>query len=203
MSTEPPSPSPSAVLAPLRDAIADVDRALLELLRRRMDLAAEIGRIKAASASTPIVARDIEERVLSRARRYAEVCGVSEKNLADVFEAIIRASVERQHRVGIALREQRGGRVLVVGGAGGMGTWFRSFLELAGHSVDVVDLALEGLPTQNGRYGSLAEVADLDAYLAILVSVPLGRMADALSDVVARRPRGTVVEIASIKDPLR
>ncbi|MBV8200302.1 MAG: chorismate mutase, partial [Acidobacteria bacterium] len=34
------SPDP---LPPLRDAIADLDRALLELLRRRMEIAGEVG----------------------------------------------------------------------------------------------------------------------------------------------------------------
>ena len=118
-----------------RIATEELDDAL-ELLRRRMDLAAEVGRVKAAS-NIPVVVRDVEDRVLTRARQHAESCGVSEEVMAGVFQAILSGSVERQYRVGIALREQRGGRVLIVGGAGGMGNWFRGFLELAGHSVDV------------------------------------------------------------------
>jgi chorismate mutase/prephenate dehydrogenase len=192
------SPDP---LSPLRDSIAEVDRALLELLRRRMDLAAEVGRVKAA-AGLPVVVRDVEDRVLGRARQHAEACGVSEEVMAEVFQGIIRGSVERQYRVGISLREQRGERVLIVGGAGGMGGWFRGFLELAGHSVDLTDPTLGTLPRAPGRFAALSEVADLDAYAAILVSVPLGRTAQVLAEVVAREPRGLVVEIASIKDPL-
>src|SRR6185436_19930593 len=165
------SPDP---LSGLRDAIADVDRALLELLRRRMDLAAEVGRIKAVT-DRPVVVRDVEDRVLTRARQYAEDCGVSEEVMEEMFQAIIRGSVERQYLVGIALREQRGGRVLIVGGAGGMGTWLRGFLELVGHSVEVVDPALGSLPRVPGRFAALEEVEDLDAYAAVLVAVPLGR----------------------------
>ena len=66
--------------------------------------------------------------------------------MAEVFQAIIRGSVERQYRVGISLREQRGERMLIVGGAGGMGGWFRGFLELAGHSIDFADPTLGALP---------------------------------------------------------
>ena len=142
------SPDP---LSPLRDSIAEVDRALLELLRRRMDLAAEVGRVKAA-ADLPVVVRDVEDRVLGRARQHAEACGVSEEVMAEVFQGIIRGSVERQYRVGISLREQRGERVLIVGGAGGMGGWFRGFLELAGHSVDLTDPTLGTLPRAPGRF---------------------------------------------------
>lgn len=192
---------PQDPLSPLRDEIADLDRALLELFRRRMELAAEVGRVK-AETELPIEVRDVEDRVLTRARQHAEACGVSEEVMENVFQSIIRGSVERQYRVGVQLRERRGGRVLVVGGAGGMGTWLRGFLELVGHSVEVVDPALGALPRAPGRHASLAEIDDLDDYSAILISVPLARTSAVLEEVVARRPRGVVVEVASIKAPL-
>src|SRR5882724_2710467 len=188
-------------LSTLRDAISEVDRGLLELLRRRMDLAAEVGRVK-AEAGLPIVVRGVEDHVLTRARQKALECGVSEDILESIFQAIIRGSVERQHRVGIALREQRGERMLIVGGAGGMGNWFRSFLGLAGHSVDIVDPSLAGLPPARGRFAEIDQVGDLNAYAALLVAVPLGRMPAVLTAVIARRPRGLVIEVASIKDHL-
>ena len=182
----------------LRDAIAEVDRSLLELLRRRLDLAAEVGRLKAA-AGVPVVVRDVEDRILTRARQYAERCGVSGDAMEAIFQAIIRGSVERQHRVGVALRTERGGRVLIVGGAGAMGTWLHDFLGLVGHHVDLLDTAWAGLPPVTGRYSAIAEVPDLGVYDHIVVSVPLGAAPAALAELVARRPAATVVEIASIK----
>jgi chorismate mutase/prephenate dehydrogenase len=194
--------SPSDPLSGLRDSLAEIDRSLLELLRRRMELAAEIGRIK-AEHDRPVVVRDVEDRVLTRARQHAEACGVSEEVMEAVFSAIIRGSVERQYRVGIALRRQRHGeRMLIVGGAGGMGTWFRGFLGLMGHEVDIVDPALGSIPDAPGRFRKLDDVPDLDAYAAVIVSVPLARTAAALEEVVARRPKVPVLEIASIKSPL-
>lgn len=188
-------------LAALRDSIAGIDRAMLELLRRRMDLAAEVGLVK-ATAGAPVVVRDVEDRVLTRARQHAEACGVSEEVMAGIFAAILRGSVERQHRIGVALRERLGAEVLVIGGAGGMGSWFRSFLELAGHTLHLVDPALAGLPPSPGRFARLAEVADLDRYLAILLSVPLAQTPAVLDELIERRPRPLVVEIASIKSHL-
>src|SRR5688572_13824840 len=55
-------------LSSLRDSIAEVDRALLELLRRRMELSAEVGRIKAAAGS-PVEVRDSSMRRRSSSRR--------------------------------------------------------------------------------------------------------------------------------------
>lgn len=185
-------------LSRLREAIAEVDRVLLELLRRRMELADAVGTIK-ASTGAPVVVRDVEDRVLTRAREHAETCGVSEDVMEEIFHAIMRGSVERQHRVGVAARAQRGGRVLVLGGAGAMGGWLCDFLPLVGHRVDAVDPAWGANPGSKGRHARLEEVRDLDAYDHIVVSVPLGSTPDVLDAVVERRPRGVVVEIASIK----
>ncbi|HYU34255.1 MAG TPA: chorismate mutase [Thermoanaerobaculia bacterium] len=194
--------SPSDPLSKLRDSLADIDRSLLELLRRRMELAAEVGRIK-AEHDRPIVVLDVEDRVLTRARQHAEACGVSEEVMEAVFAAIIRGSVERQYRIGIALRHQRHGeRMLILGGSGGMGNWFRGFLGLMGHEVDIVDPAIGGIPDAPGRFRNLAEVPDLDAYAAVVVSVPLARTAETLEEIVARRPKIPVLEITSIKSPL-
>lgn len=209
-------------LPPLRDAIAELDRALLELLRRRMEIAGEIGRVK-AERGAPIVVRDVENRVLERARRHAESCGVSAEVLESVFRAIIRGAVERQHRVGVELRARRGERLLIAGGAGGMGAWFQSFFDLAGHRCDLLDPSFGGLPPEPGRFASLAEVPVLGAYAAVLVAVPLARTAEVVTAVAARilaaggEPppalsrggrtgrsprRPLIVEISSIKAPL-
>lgn len=85
------------ILAPLREAIRELDGSILELLRRRMELAAEIGRIK-CEHGLPIVDRGVEEGVLHRVRLHAPVCGVSEETLVAVFRAILQGSVERQQR---------------------------------------------------------------------------------------------------------
>lgn len=188
-------------LAELRESIAEVDRALLELLRRRLELASHVGRIK-AERGTPVVVRDVEEKVLARARQHADVCGVSPQVMEAVFQAVMAGSVERQHRVGTALRASRGGRVLILGGAGGMGVWFDAFLGLVGHRVDAVDPAWGGIAAAPGRFSDFAAVPDLDAYDFILVSVPLASTPLVLTEVVERRPRGVVVEIASIKSHL-
>lgn len=189
-------------LSSLREQIADTDRALLELLRRRMELAAAVGELK-AQAGAPVVVRDVEDRVLSRARQHAEACGVSGEVMESIFAAIMRGSVERQYRIGVELRRAHGGRVLVVGGAGAMGGWFRGFLELVGHRCDVLDPAISPMPTSAGRFSRVAEVPDWQAYDFVVVAAPLGRTPEILAAVGHHRPRGPIVEITSIKDHLR
>ncbi|HEX9736104.1 MAG TPA: prephenate dehydrogenase/arogenate dehydrogenase family protein [Thermoanaerobaculia bacterium] len=195
-------PEASAELIELREAIAEVDRSLLELLHRRMDLAAAVGRLKAAEKA-PIFVPEVHDRVLRRARRHADACGVSEQVMEAIFSAVMRGSIERQHQMAAEMRSTAGGRMLLVGGAGNMGGWFQGFARRVGHRVDVVDPAMIPLPAAGGRFGRFSDIADLDPYDAILVTVPLGVMPAVLAEVVAARPRGLVIEIASIKDHLQ
>ncbi len=193
--------STDELLNELRESIADVDRSLLELLNRRMHLAAEVGRVKAGQGQ-PIVVPEVHYRVLDRARQHAEICGVSPEVMEAIYKAVMRGSIERQHRVSMELRRGEGSRVLILGGAGDMGRWFQNFGRLLGHRIDLVDPAMAPLPPKKGRYGALADVPDLNAYEAIVVSVPLSRTPQVLDELVTRLPRGLIIEIASIKDNL-
>ena len=186
----------------LRNSIAEVDRSLLELLHRRMDRAEEVGRVKIDSGR-PILVPEVHDRVLNRARRHAESCGVSEAVMEQIFGAVMRGSVERQHRIGVSLKAIGTQRLLILGGAGNMGGWWQAFAQRLGHQVDVVDPAMGSLPAMPGRFASIADIDDLDAYQAIVVSVPLGRMPAVLGEIVEAKPAGLVIEIASIKDHLR
>lgn len=191
----------SADFAQLRERIADIDRALLSLLEQRFELAAEVGRLKAAQ-NQPIVVRHVEQNVLKRARDAAERCGTSPEVLEAVFAAIIRASVERQHRVGVTQRVREGGRVLILGAAGGMGGWLRTFLSSLGHRPVGVDPAWDALAPAEDRFACLADVPDPGDLTAVFVSTPLETMPQALRELAQTGLQVPVVEIASIKSHL-
>ena len=196
------SPEHQERLQNKREQIAEIDRSLLQLLHRRMELAEEIGREK-IEQGRPILVPEVHNQVLTRARQHADACGVSEEVMESIFSAVMRGSVERQHRLDVTLKAEGDQRMLILGGAGNMGGWLQSFAQRLGHRVDIVDPAMAFLPRSEGRYGSIRDVEDLDAYDAIWVSVPLGRTPRALEEIVEARPRGLIIEIASIKDHLR
>jgi chorismate mutase/prephenate dehydrogenase len=185
----------------LRNSIAEIDRAFMDLLHRRMDLAAEVGHLKAGDGQ-PILVPEVHDRVLNRARRHAEACGVSEQVMESIFSAVMRGAIERQHQVAAELHAASGSQMLLVGGAGSMGGWFQGFVRRLGHKIDIVDPALRMLPKTEGRFTALSEIENLDPYEAILVSVPLDIGAGVLDELIERRPRGLIIEIASIKDHL-
>ncbi len=198
--TDAAASTPDAELGALRAEIAATDRGLLEGLRRRFELAARIGRAKLARG-VPLVVHDVEQDVLARAREEARGCGVPEPLLERIFRAILEASVARQ-REECRTAGPAPGRALVVGGAGAMGAWLGALFAEQGWRVDGLDPAFVG-SERAGEYGDLGALGDLDVYDALWVAVPLSACAAVLGQLVARRPRGTLIEVASIKTPLR
>jgi prephenate dehydrogenase/chorismate mutase len=191
----------SADFARLREQIADIDRGLLSLLEQRFALAAEVGRRK-AEQNQPIVVRHVEQNVLKRARDAAQRCGASPEVMEAIFAAILRASVERQHRIGVAERVRAGGRVLILGAAGGMGGWLRSFLTSLGHRAVGVDPSWSALPPTEERLADLADLPDPFGIDALFVATPLETLPDLLGRLATLGLKVPVVEIASIKNHL-
>ncbi|MHC4944974.1 MAG: prephenate dehydrogenase/arogenate dehydrogenase family protein [Planctomycetota bacterium] len=189
-------------IAQLREEIAGLDRALLELLERRFQLAEQVGIIKAREGK-PVVVREVEQRVLSRARDAAQLCGVSPDVMESIYAAIIRGAVERQHRIGVEQGTRGGKKMLVLGAAGAMGGWLRLFLEGIGHSAEGVDPSWSELPEAEGRYARVEDVEDLNAFDAVFVSVPLDATSDAMHALAAMGLTVPVIEIASIKSQLK
>jgi len=179
-----------------RARIRELDQELCALLAERMRASERIGRVK-AQRGEPISVRAIEDEVLRRARAAAGGVGVSESVLETIFQAIVQGSIERQHRVGVEQRRALAERVLVVGASGGMGRWMTEWLGLAGHAVEGVD------PRAAQGFRTLADVGELARFDRLVVAVPLAATPAVVRELVAQRPRGEIVEISSIKEPLR
>ena len=186
-------------LEELRGRLAEVDEALIGCVARRQHLVDEIGKAKRGAG---LATRDFaqEKEVLNQARSHATRLGVP----PDVAEALMRHLIH----VSLASQEQArltatghgwGRRALVIGGAGGMGRWFADFLASQGFDVDVADPA----DTVTGP-GHLARWEDspLDQDL-VVVAAPLGVTPAILQGLAARRPRGLVFDVGSLKTPLR
>lgn len=185
-------------LSELRDAISEVDRAILELVARRQVLAREVERAKERDA---MAIRDFarERAVLHRARALATDLGIPAEVSEELMTCLIRYSLSVQERQRVA--KSRGGsgrRALVIGGAGRMGSWFAEFLASQQYAVDVADpVALEGFP----------QIADWRTsplhHDFIVVATDLRTTRTILGELVERRPRGIVFDIGSLKSPLR
>ena len=177
-----------------RKAIEAVDLEILRLLCRRMELVRSVGRLKSLHR-IPLRNFEVEAEVERRLGREAADAGHGEALGRALARFLIGVSVEAQAPYLDATYGGEKLRVLVVGGAGGMGRWMGRFLNGQGHAVKVHDPS--PLPTPHPRVSNLAEGLEW-ADLALL-AVPMGVCGEVLKAVSALRFPGIVAEICSFK----
>ncbi len=122
----------------LRDQIDAIDTELVSLLARRREVVERVARVKRENdlpASHP--AR--EENLISARRAQAAAAGLEPDYVEDLFRTVLRNS-----RVGqldtLSRRSVRpGARVLIVGGRGGMGSFFCRWFVQSDYQVRILD----------------------------------------------------------------
>jgi chorismate mutase/prephenate dehydrogenase len=116
------------------------------------------------------------------------------------MQLLIRSSLMRQEETRVkSVTSGEGKRALVIGGCGKMGAWFVRFLVSQAYGVTVADpTAPDGLADAVRDWRSL----DLD-HDVIIIAAPIQITATILAELAQRRPIGLVLDIGSLKTPLR
>lgn len=182
----------------LREELSAVDRRILELIAKRLQIVGSIGRDK---LSTGRATRDYEREkmVLKAARARARALSISPDLAEEVIRSLIQSSLASQERHRVAAEGQGDGRdVLVIGGAGKMGGWFIEFFESQGFATSCADPRVDPGARQ---YTDWLD-AGLD-YDIIVVATPLAVSNRILCELAERKPRSLVFDIGSLKGPLR
>src|SRR5450631_3868955 len=183
----------------LRRQLDQLDQQLLQIIAARQTTSREIARVK---RSTGYPTRDYgrEREVLLGARNYAENLGISPDVAETVMRLLIRSSLTTQERASVVAQASGSGRrALVIGGAGKMGAWFVQFLGSQGFKVEVADPKAAAAGCE-GIVDWRESPLDHDL---IVVAAPLGTTNTILSELAARKPRGVVFDLGSLKSPLR
>lgn len=173
----------------IRKEIEDVDGEILRLMRRRLDLAREVGEDKASRGAA---VRNIpqEDRVVDRYRGFALENGMNPVYAEGVCRLLMQESVELQASIPRPAEERR--HIAIVGGYGKMGRWMGDMLTRAGHRVDIIDpSAGNGLTVQDAKWSD-----------TVLVSIPISRTGGMLRKLDGIcRDDALIVDVASLKSP--
>ena len=186
-------------LEDLRERLSAVDAELLELVARRQRIVGEIG---AHKLEVGIATRDYqrEKRVLDGAREQAAAVGLNPDLAEQILKLLIESSLTSQERARVVAEGQGSGRrALVIGGAGQMGRWFADYLASQGFAVAVADPAA---PPSGYAHIPDWHSGDLSQDV-IVVAAPIGVTATILAELAQRKPAGLILDIGSLKSPLR
>ncbi|MTD39403.1 bifunctional chorismate mutase/prephenate dehydrogenase [Erwinia sp. CPCC 100877] len=177
-----------AELTALRDQIDEVDKSLLTLLARRLELVAEVGEVK-SRYGLPVYVPEREASMLTSRRAEAEKLGVPPDLIEDVLRRVMRESYSSENDKGFKTLCPTLRPVTIVGGGGQMGQLFAKMLALSGYQVRILEQ--EDWP----RADELLRDAGM-----VIVSVPI-HMTEAVIARLPPLPRDCIlVDLASVKN---
>lgn len=182
---EPTNPQQS--LQQLRDQIDDLDTELVELLARRLRLTSQVGSIK-HQLGQPLYVPTREQALLSARREEAVRQHVNPDLVEDVLRRVMRESYQTQKGRGFkkALSDNR--HVVVVGGAGQLGSLFVQWFELSGYPVVVIDR------DNTAELKTAVEQAAL-----VLISVPIAVTEDVINGLPSLPRDCVLADLTSVK----
>ncbi len=178
----------TAELENLRGLIDGVDQQLIHLLRKRLDLVAQVGAVK-HGAGLPIYAPQREAAMLSKRRDEAEKMNVSPQLIEDILRRLMRESYLNEKDIGFKQVNPNLGHVVIVGGSGKLGGLFSQMLVLSGYQVKVID------KDDWARADEIFDGAGL-----VIVTVPIGITCELIKDKLTSLPANCILaDLTSIK----
>lgn len=174
-------------LTALRDQIDEVDKALLDLLAKRLQLVAEVGEVK-SRYGLPIYVPEREAAMLASRRQEAQALGVPADLIEDVLRRIMRESYSSENDKGFKTLNPALRPVVIVGGGGQMGQLFAKMLTLSGYQVRILE--------QHDWPRAEAILADAGM---VIVSVPIHLTEQVIERLPPLAKDCILVDLASIK----
>lgn len=121
----------------VRNEIDEVDRELIKLMKKRLNLVAKVGEIKRDSG-VPVYAPNRESEMLKKRRLEAENEGIPPQLIEDVLRRIMRESYQSEHDAGFKCVNPSDRNIVIIGGNGQLGSIFVRMFRLSGYKVDVL-----------------------------------------------------------------
>lgn len=177
-----------AELTALREQIDTVDKALLDLLAKRLELVAEVGEVKSRHG-LPIYVPEREASMLASRRKDAEALGVPGDLIEDVLRRVMRESYTSENDKGFKTLRPELRPVVIVGGNGQMGRLFNKMLTLSGYQVKTLDK----------DDWDRAETLFSDAGM-VIISVPIHLTEQVIQQLPALPDDCILVDLASVKN---
>jgi len=188
---------PHDQLEKLREEVRNVDREIMQLVGKRLDLTQQIGSLKKA-LGLPLLNYEVEKTVIENTRQIAEELNLSADFVKAVMQLLIAESRTQQERIHYSSYRGDKETVLIVGGQGEMGHWLANFFENQGHKVLIYDIREK--PTEYRTVTSLEQ--GLAEATCVVVSVSLDVVPQIIAKITDSNFPGLIFDIASIKGHL-
>ena len=126
------------VLNHLRQEIDALDRELIQLFAKRLELVSQVGEVK-HEKGLPIYAPERELAMLQARREEATKAGISPQLIEDVLRRFMRESYSNENQFGFKTVNPHIKKIVIVGGYGKMGQLFARYLRASGYPISILD----------------------------------------------------------------
>ena len=176
-------------LETLRNEIKKRDEEIVRLISERTELAKQVGEYKVEN-SLPIRNPEVEKKVVARFLDLGDRYGLSEEVMKEISASLIKEAVDVESSIPKRMEPKR---CAVIGGAGKMGAWMADLLRGSGHSVIIIDPAVD-----NGH--TIKDTADCEI---VVISVPIHMTLDVYKELDKYcYQEATIFDLTSLKTPL-
>lgn len=121
----------------LRSEIDQIDTQLVELLAKRAGITKQVGEYK-SQTGLPIYVPSREAELLQKRKQQAAEKGVSPVLVEDLLRRIMRESYQTQNNQYLCTNPELS-KIVIVGGAGALGSVFKRMFERSGYDVAVLE----------------------------------------------------------------
>ena len=183
----------------LRNKLDEIDEQIITLIAERQFNVEQIGNVK-LSTNSPTRDYQREKQVINKVRNHATKQGLDPEIAQQIFELVIETSLSKQEIQKVKESNYGSNKTaLIIGGNGKMGQWFAQFLSSQDFDVFIHDTE----PWQD-QQNFVADFRTIELnHDYIILATPIQTSADILKELCALKPSGIVLDISSIKSPLR
>lgn len=125
-------------LKDLRSEIDSLDRELIQLFAKRLELVSQVGKVK-HQHGLPVYVPQREVEMLKARRLEAEKAGISPDLIEDVLRRFMRESYTNENQFGFKTVNPAIQKIVIVGGYGKLGGLFGRYLRASGYPISVLD----------------------------------------------------------------
>lgn len=183
----------------LRRNLDEIDAGIVDLIAQRQAHVEEIGLVK-KDINKPTRDFKREKEVMDRVKGLAVSKGLDENVTQGIFELIIETSLSKQENLKVKQSTYGANKkALIIGGNGKMGQWFAQFLNTQNFDVHINDV--KPLRGQKNFVDGIDQIKLDHDY--IIVATPIQKSAEIIEQLSKLKPSGIVLDVSSIKSPLR
>lgn len=118
----------------IRDQIDSADKALIEVIKKRLELVKQVGIIK-KEIGAPVYVPERELALLNKRRAECEALGINPDLIEDLLRRLMRESYGSES-AGFKCVNPNARKIVIIGGRGGMGKIFVNFFQNSGYVVE-------------------------------------------------------------------